>query len=259
MLVLLAEWWWVAPAGASAGTIGVLGARRLGPAGRRLELDAARHDVRGAQRSLARARAELQRVRAELARAKAEGGAAAIAEARRLVRHSERAAKAAVADLAARRASVAAARAALPPLSAPVEAMPLARLRAEHDAVTARWLAYETDPGTALDAPGMQDAASPTLRAFLEAQGRALELRPASADARLSAAGFAAYRDAVAGATAAFEVAERAAVGGPAALPRAAEPGSWGAIADELLGTAQAAIARSLDAWQRDRRERPQA
>lgn len=259
MLVLLAEWWWIAPAGAGVGTLGWVGARRRGPAGRRLAIEAARHEVRGARRALERSRAGLRIARAEHARVKAEASsAAAIAEAKRRIKLAERAAKARTAELEARRASVAAARAELPPASAPPDAMPLARLRAEHDALTARWLAYETDAATAFDAPGMQDAASPTLRAFLQAQRHALALRPADPRARMSPAEFGAYRDAVARAAAAFDAAERAALGGPEALAGPESRGGWGAIADELLGSAQEAIARSLDAWQRDRRERPE-
>ncbi len=252
--MLLAEWWWVAPAGAGAGTLGVLGARRLGPAGRRLELEGARHAVRDAQRALARSRAQLGIERAELARSRAERAPSeATAEAKRRVRLAERAVKAAAAALAARRASVAAARAAVPPMRAPAEAMPLARLRAEHDALTARWMAYETDPAMLLEAPGMRDASSPELREFLRAQREALELRPSSADARMTPGEFSAYRDAVAAATRAFDSAERAARG--TGSSRAGGP-EWSELATGLLDGAQLAIARSLEAWQRAERAR---
>ncbi|WP_413318714.1 hypothetical protein AA0Z99_01275 [Agrococcus sp. 1P02AA] len=258
VLLLLAEWWWVAPAGASAGTVGVLGARRLGPAGRRLELDAAKQDVRDARRVLAGARAGLQRVRAELARDRAdEAGPAAIAEAKRRVRHAERAVKAAVAEVAARRAAVAAARAALPAMRAPAEAMPLAQLRDAHDAVTRRWLAYETEPASALDAPAMHDTASPRLQEFLRAQRDALELRPSDGRARMRPSEFAAYRDAVARATRAFDAAERAATDARGALPGGRDPrAGWAALADDLIESAQSAVVRSIEAWQRTERDR---
>ncbi|MCR8672134.1 hypothetical protein NWP09_13385, partial [Agrococcus sp. HG114] len=107
--------------------------------------------------------------------------------------------------------TVQAARATMPTGRAPVEAMPLARLRAEHDALTARWIAYETDPAKAIDYPAMSDPASPALQAFLREQQRALELRPAHASARMTPQEFAAYRDAVRRASHAFEAAELAA------------------------------------------------
>ena len=50
-LLLVAEWWWIAPTAVAAGTVGVMGIRRRNStvSGRRLAVDAARHDLREAQ------------------------------------------------------------------------------------------------------------------------------------------------------------------------------------------------------------------
>jgi hypothetical protein len=261
VLVLAAEWWWLAPAGAGAGAVGWAGLRRRGPAGRRLGLQAALHDVRESRRAVARTGAELKVARAELLRAQAErsadrGAAGAVPDARRRVQLAERAVKAAAADLRARHAQVRAARASVPAARAPIEAMPLAVLRTEHDAVTSRWIAYETDPAKAIDYPAMSDPSSPALQAFLREQRTALELRPASAGAPLTPAEFAAYRDAVRRAAHAFEAAESAARRGPGARAgRAPDLGDWGALAQDLIDSAQDAIARTADAWQRRDRD----
>ncbi|MCR8671785.1 hypothetical protein NWP09_11620, partial [Agrococcus sp. HG114] len=60
VLVLVAEWWWIAPAGAGAGALGIAGLRARRPSARRLELDAARHDLRAAQDALTRSRAQVK-------------------------------------------------------------------------------------------------------------------------------------------------------------------------------------------------------
>ncbi|SDR82759.1 hypothetical protein SAMN04489719_0893 [Agrococcus carbonis] len=254
--MLAAEWWWVAPAGAGAGAIGWAGLRRRGPAGRRLALQAALHDVRESRRAVTRASAERKLARAELLRAQAERSAdrgvpGAVPDARRRVQAAERAVKAAAADLRARHAQVRAACASMPDARAPIEAMPLALLRAEHDAVTSRWIAYETDPAKAIECPAMSDASSPALQAFLREQRTALELRPASAGAALTPAEFAAYRDAVRRASRAFDAAESAARRGAGREGRTPQLGEWGALAQDLLDTAHDVIARTADAWQR--------
>lgn len=265
MLALAIEWWWLAPAGAGAGALGVVGARRRRPSGRRLELDAARHDERRAREAVVRSRAQLKVARAELLRTQAERSAGiappgAVPDAKRRVQLAERAEKVAIAEVRARRATVHAARATMPASRAPLEAMPLARLRAEHDELTARWIAYETDPAMAIDFPAMSDAASPALRAFLREQQRALELRPASDGARMAPAEFAAYREAVRRASHAFEAAEHAARRPAHELPPpSSERTDWSALAQELLSSAQIAIERSAEAWSRDRRRRPEA
>jgi hypothetical protein len=50
-LLLAAEWWWIAPTAVAAGTAGAIGIRRRSStaSGRRLAVDAARHDLREAQ------------------------------------------------------------------------------------------------------------------------------------------------------------------------------------------------------------------
>jgi hypothetical protein len=262
VLVLLAEWWWIAPASAGAGALGIVGLRRRGMSGRRLELQAALHDVRQAQDALTRARARLKMARAEMLRAEAERSASmapvgAVLDAKQRVHVAHRTVKAAVADLRARRAFVRAARATMPASRAPIEAMPLARLRAEHDALTTRWMAYETDPAKAIDVPVMSDASSPPLQAFLREQQRALELRPARVDARMAPAEFAAYRDAVRRATHAFDAAERAALHASGGRPLSAnDRADWSALVQELMANAQIAITRSAEAWQRGDRGR---
>ncbi|MFA4840870.1 MAG: hypothetical protein WC580_04100 [Agrococcus sp.] len=266
VLVLMAEWWWIAPAGAGAGALGVVGMRRRGPSARRLELEAALHDVRGAQDAVTRARAQVKVARAEVLRAEAERSASmvpvgAVLDAKRRVQLAERAAKAAVADLRARRAFVQAARATMPASRAPLEAMPLARLRAQHDELTTRWIAYETDPAKAIDVPAMSDASSPALQAFLREQQQALQLRPASVHARMTPVEFAAYRDAVRRATHAFESAEHEALRAIGRPMGPADRTDWSALVQELMQSAQIAITRSTEAWQRgdrDRRRRPQ-
>lgn len=262
MLALAAEWWWIAPACAGAGAVGALGLRHRGSEGRRLELDAALHDVRRAQDAVTRVRAQVKVDRAELLRTQAEKSAAratgaAVHDAKRRLRVTEREEKAAVADLRARRASVQAARATMPASRAPLESMPLARLRAEHDALTTRWIAYETDPAKAIDFPAMSDPSSALLQAFLREQQEALRLRPAAGDARMAPVEFAAYRDAVRRATHAFDTAERDArrtAGERQGRP--VERDDWSALGQELLDAAQTAIARSAEAWQRAERER---
>lgn len=217
--------------------------------------------MRDAHRQVTRTRAELKVAQAELLRARAEqpaaGGAFGVGhEAKRRLQAAERAAKAAVAELRVRRASVQVARAMMPPSGAPLEAMPLVRLRSEHDALTARWIAYETDPALAIDFPAMSDASSPALQAFLRAQQDAMRLRPASRDARMAPQEFAAYRDAVRQATQAFEEAERQARRGAGRGEPIGERSDWSALAQGLLDTAQQALERSAQAWERADRDR---
>ncbi|KAA9089337.1 efflux RND transporter periplasmic adaptor subunit [Microbacterium radiodurans] len=269
ILALVAEWWWIAPAGAGAGTLGWIGLRRRGPNQRRLELDAARLDVRTAAEEVTRSRAQVKVARAELLRAQAEKSASrapagAVAEARRRVQQAERHARAAVADLRARRAGVNAARATMPGSRAAVERLPLARLMAEHDALTARWMEYETDPLKAIGFPAMTDARWPPMDLFLREHQQASWLRPPSRDARISAADYSAYRDAVRRATHAFDAAERSArsearggvPGGARPEAIEADRADWGEVAQDLLDNAQRAIARSTELWNRMRRDR---
>jgi len=275
LLALVAEWWWIAPAGAGAGTAGWValrlgrrrsgGARRIGGAARRVELDAARHDVRTAADAVTRTRAQLKVARAELLQTQAQKSASrapagAVPEARRRVQQADRDARAAVAELRARRAAVQAARATMPRPGAAIEQSPLARLIAEHDALTSRWVAYETDPALALGYPSMSDARWPPIELFLRELQQASWLRPESRDARVSPADFSAYRDAVRRATHAFDAAERAARRGATGADRDDQPpADWSEIAQGLIDNAQRAIARSTEAWHRarDRKHRP--
>ena len=94
--------------------------------------------------------------------------------------------------------------------------LPIERLFAAHDAVVARWMAYETDVAKALAYPQLSDTRQPATLAFLRAYREAQQLRPASARERIPPEQFLAYRDAVRALEAAFDEAERQA---GAALP----------------------------------------
>ncbi|WHE36311.1 hypothetical protein [Microbacterium sp. BDGP8] len=264
ILMLAAEWWWIAPAGASAGALGWAGLRRGRPSQRRLELDAAQLDLRRAQQAVTHARAQLKVARAELMRAQAEKAtpratAGAVPEARRRLQIAERQARAAVAELKARRAGVQAARAMMPTSRKEVDRMPLARLMAEHDVLLARWMDYETDAAKAIGFPMMLDARWPPMDLFLREHQQASWLRPASRDVRMSPADYSAYREAVRRATQAFDAAERAArQGTPRELPELDDrPADWAEVAQDLLDNAQRAITRSTEMWNRMRRDRP--
>ncbi|RLK52259.1 hypothetical protein [Microbacterium telephonicum] len=211
----IAEFWWVAPAAAGLGAAGLIGVHHRRTAARRIEVDTARLELRGAQsdavaaRSAARiARADLARVQAERAASRASGDD--VAAARRELTTAQRDAKAAAASVRSRRARLTAARAALPHTSDPAR-LPLARLMAEHDAVTAAWMQYETDPAKLIAFPEMPDARVPVTAVFLSARAAASQARPRDAKARITPAEYAAYRDAVHRLTLAFKDAEASA------------------------------------------------
>lgn len=267
-LSLLIELWWVAPAAAGAGTVGWLGVRtQRGSRARHLELTAAQADVRAARQGLSRTRAGVHVARAEVARAEADrvaarGTALDVAAARRRLQVAQSEVRAASADLVARRAGVRAARASLPTARAGRDALPLARLMAAHDAVTAAWMAYETDPAKAIAYPAMSDARAPLTAAFLREQSTAQWLRPSAPDARITPADFAAYRDAVDRMRRAFAAAERDArqeAGEPRDEPR----NEWwtgvaGDFVDGALRSAEAvARAASAAAWNKRQGKRP--
>jgi hypothetical protein len=262
---LVAELWWIGPAAVGAGGLGFAGVRLQRSTRRRhLELEAARHDARGAREALTRARAGVMAARAEVARAEADrtaGRAAADpSRARRMLQAAQQEVRAATANVRAQRAMVKAARAAVPPVGAKPDALPLARIRAAHDAVMARWMAYETDPALGIDHPEMSDPHWPPMAGYLRALSRANALRPASADTRLTPAEFAAYRDAVRAAERAFADAERAALGHPAPADGGATD-AWMDRASEIADTAMRsaeAIARAAAAgWARRPRKSP--
>ena len=85
----------------------------------------------------------------------------------------------------------------------------LARLFAEHDEITARWLDYELDVAKLIAYPAMSDGRQPLTAAFLRAKKTADALRPASADAQLSEHQMAEYLQAVGDYAVAFEIAEK--------------------------------------------------
>lgn len=277
LLALIAEWWWIGPAAAGAGTVGWIGVRRTRqralPAGasttdrtvrawanrplsktaaRRLELDAALLDLQTARHAVTRGRAEVKVADAEVVRAQAERAASrvssdAVSAARSRLVAAQRELRAAAAEVRARRAGVKAAKAMLPAIRSGSAPLPVARLFAEHDAVMLRWMAYETDPALAIDFPAMSDPRSPLLAEFLRAQERAQWLRPASTTARLEPADFLAYRDAVRALHHAFERAERAARRGRDDRPEADPADAWGRLTSDWAEQAQRALAWSVE------------
>lgn len=281
-MIFLTEWWWIGPAAAGAGTLGWIGVRqtrqhRALPAGttttgdraarawasrplsknaaRRLELDAAMLDLQGARHAITRGRAEVKVADAEVVRAQAERAASrvsadVVAAARARLVDAQRDLRAATAEVRARRAGVRAAKAMLPAIRAGSAPLPVARLLAEHDAILARWMSYETDPALAIDYPVMTDPRSPLLADFLRAHERAQWLRPTSVTMRLEPADFLAYRDAVRQVSHAFDRAERAARrGGEQPSVEAGDP--WSRVASDLAETAQRAFARSMESMGR--------
>ncbi|MEV4774006.1 hypothetical protein [Microbacterium sp. LWH12-1.2] len=254
-LLLLTQWWWIAPTVAGAGAVGVIGLRRRGGSGgRRLAYDAARHDLKVAKQTAAEGRSAVKVARADLAHVTAQRAAQRatpeqVASAKRMLREKERDAKTAAAELRARQARLAAARAAIPTASAP---RPLERLHAAHDAVTARWMQYETDAARQIAYPAMTDIKRPATAAYLRAAGHASELRR-GATGKVTPTAFAAYRDAVADLERAFDVAEHAAKVQAGEAP--ATPGWQDAAQDVLSRSAEAldraagAAASALAAW----------
>lgn len=246
-LLLVAEWWWIAPTAVAAGTAGAFGLRRRSTvSGRRLAYDAARNDLRLAQAGAIERRAALKIARAEYARIAAERAARRasveqVASARRMLRDAERDAKAGVADVKAKQARLQAARAGIPSASAP---RPLDRLRAEHDAVIAKWMLYETDPARQIAYPAMTDVKQPATVAYLRASERASELRRGLGD-RPTPTEFGAYRDAVAVLATAFDVAEH---GARVAAGEVPEASAWHDTAQDVITRSAEAIERAAAA-----------
>ncbi|CAN7152393.1 hypothetical protein LJR045_000104 [Microbacterium sp. LjRoot45] len=263
----IAEFWWIAPAVIGAGAFGWFGLRhQRTERARRLAFDAAKQELRAARQRSATARATARVARAELARAQAERTASLatssdVAAARADVQSAQRETRAAAATLRAARARVTAARAALPRPATPADEFPLARLTAQHDAVTARWMEYETDAARVLAFPAMTDARHPRTAAFLTAQAEAQRLRPTAARrtrAQVTATEFTAYRDAVQRLERAFDAAEqeawrlaRAAGTAPAggSVPRG--PASESTGVPPWSAIAQSAVSRSAEALNR--------
>ncbi|MFF0910759.1 hypothetical protein ACFWZW_08750 [Microbacterium enclense] len=282
LLVMLAEWWWIGPAAAGAGTLGWVGVRasqrRLTlPAGRsttarvaraaqtrplgknaarRLELDAATLDLQMTRQAIVRGRAEVKAAEAEVVRAQADAAAArtgtsTVAAARRRLQDAQRELRATAAEVRARRAGVRAAKAMLPAIRTGTAPLPVARLLAEHDAVLARWMQYETDPALAIAHPEMTDARSPLLAEFLRAHEHAQWLRPASVTVRLTPRDFLAYRDAVRRVSHTFAHAEGVARGRRPHDAAGPTPDAWSQVASDLAETAQRALARSMESMGR--------
>lgn len=240
---------WIGPAvigGGVAAWFGLRGQRSTSRA-RRLAYDASRAALHTARQDATTARISVRVARAELARSLAERSAgradgADIARARRALDAAQRETRLATATLRARRANLTADRAALATRSTDPSELPLGRVMASDDAVTARWMDYETDAAKVIAFPAMSDARVPSTAAFLTAHRTARALRPASPMARITPAQFGAYRDAVARMIPAFEAAEaeawrlaRAAGSAPAGPgPDTAQQPAWMLSAQEI-------------------------
>lgn len=266
-LILAAEWWWIAPAAVGAGAVTAAGVRRRGrTSGRRLAFDAAKEDLKEAQYRAAESRRSVKLARAEHARLVAERTAsrastADVSSARRVLKQAEQEAKVAAADIKARRVQLNVARAEIP-AGSKRERYPVARLHRAHDAITARWMDYETDPAKLIAYPAMSDAKDPATAAFLSASRRAQDLRPEEA-ARTTTAEYAAYRDAVAQLERTFDVAEHAAKARAAGRDPNAAP-VWQDTAQQVftrsadvIDKATGAAASAFAAW--NARNKPDA
>jgi hypothetical protein len=260
-LMLLGEWWWIAAVGAGGVTAGAVGLRRRSTrSGRRLAVDAARHDLRAAKVAVVEKRAAVKIARADHTRIAAErtarrATAEHVASAKRMLRDAERDAKAAAADVRAKQVRLNAARAALPAASAP---RPLERLRADHDAIVARWMTYETDPGLQIAYPAMSDVKQPATAAYFRAANRAAEARRTAGE-RPTPAEFADYRDAVDALARAFEIAEHTARGrGDTTASVGWQDAAQDAISRsaEAIDRAAGAAASAFAAWSARKRPR---
>ena len=212
VLLVLESWWWIAPAAAGVGAVGYGALTTNRRRARRLELDAARHEELTAYRSLQAARAQLRAAQADVLSEKAQRGMpwlpGPMSEAKRALQQAKYDEKRASLQLRAARSRVKAMRAryATAGRDAP---LPIEQLTARLDAVTGRWLSYETDAAMALAFPQMLESQHPLTLAFLKAQREAQWLRPASARDKVTPERYLAYRDAVQAAEAAFTAAER--------------------------------------------------
>lgn len=209
VLLFIESWWWIAPAAIGVGAAGYGAVTTNRRRARRLELDAARHDERRTYRELQEARADARAAKGEMLAAKAAHGAplTVLANARRRYTIAREAERASSLKLRASRDRLKATY--LRYRSAPRDApLPIETLVARHDAVTARWLAYETDAATALSFPQMLDPQHPSTLAFLRAQRDAQTLRAAATQGRVSPETYLAYRDAVQEAESTFIIAE---------------------------------------------------
>lgn len=115
----------------------------------------------------------------------------------------------------------------------------LKKLLATHDAVTARWLEYELNVAKLISFPTMSDGRQDLTAAFLRAKKVADSLRPASADAKVTADQVAEYRAAVTDYEVAFDIAERDA--------RRVRDSQFTDVERRRLATAQQLLAVALD------------
>ncbi|WP_194397071.1 hypothetical protein [Microbacterium atlanticum] len=239
ILLIVSTWWWIAPAAAGAGAATYAGLTTRTRRARRLELDAARHEEMQAYRALVAAKARVRTAQADVMTSKAQPAHRAY-EARRELQAAKHAERSASLELRASRSRVKAGYSQY--RAADVhDPLPIDRLYAVHDAVNARWLAYETDVDKALAYPQMTDSRHPATLAFLMAQREALTKRPTLRD-RVTPQQFAEYRVAVRELELAFDEAER-----QAAVPGAARPISAATTTAASITAAAAAIAELAD------------
>ena len=195
ILLIVSSWWWIAPAAAGAGAVTYAGLTTRSRRARRLELDAARHEETHAYRALHAAKANVRTAHADVLSARAHGTAPQAAAARYALQSAKQSEKSAALALRASRSRLKAVRSQYSASSAR-DPLPIDRLYAAHDAINARWLAYETDVDKALAFPQLTDARHPATVAFLRAQRDALAQRPMLRD-RVTPEQYARYRAAV--------------------------------------------------------------
>lgn len=254
----VAEFWWIAPTVVGAGAVGTVLWRIQGALSeRRLAYDAALHELHAAKKDATAQRLAVRVARAEHARVVAEKSASRAAGAdvsavRRELREAERATKAAQARVRAYRAQAKAAKAELAEGHSP-----LARLHARHEALTARWMQYETDPEKLISFPAMSDVRNPATAAFLNASHAAHEAKAQVTGRRVGTAEFITYRNAVTQAERAFNEAERVALG---QAPDAEAESPWYDVADnvtDVVNRVSTAAVSAFEAWKsRERRPR---
>jgi hypothetical protein len=233
LILLVQGWWWAAPAAAGVGAASYMGLTTGRRRARRLELDAARHEESQAYRALVAAKAQVRAAQAEVLAARSRSAGTAPVSAKRALQAARDAEKSATYALRATRARVKASYAQYRATTTS-EPLPIDRLYTAHDAVNARWLAYETDVDKALAFPQLTDTRHPSTVAFLRAQREAQFLRP-TAGRRISPEEFVRYRDAVAALDAALTEAERqAGVPGAVRAPQSGVSGVLGSVADMI-------------------------
>ena len=234
ILLIIESWWWVAPVAAGAGGATYAGLTTRSRRARRLELDGARHEEMLAHRAVIAARAHVSDAQAGVLTARATSGPVSLGsaligtptmnDAKRRLHDAKRAEKSTALALRAARTRVKVSRVTYLSASAS-DPLPVERLFAAHDALTRRWMAYETDVVKALSYPQLSDPNNPATIRFLRSLREAQRLRPPSARERIPPQRFVDYRAAVAAAESAFDEAERQA--GAAPPPASPPVGIW--------------------------------